>query len=161
MSPDIQQCLTETEACFNLLLPRMDTFSSDYFDVPNSTHCHDNHDNDSHDNHHDDSHSNHDDDSCSNHDNDSAQSDSEEEDWVEVAGPSSSTFSELEGHGITGREFNLTITLPQGKNTLLMEETEDNQSIFESLRGCRILCESTYLPAVNRWLQVIIDCGIQ
>lgn len=139
MSSDIQQCLTELETCFNLLLPRMDTWNSDYFDVddatPNNVHC------------------------SGNHDNDSTESDSEEEDWVEV-GPSTSS-SELEGHGISGREFNLTITLPQGKNTLLLEENEDNQSIFENLRGCHVLCENKYLPTVNRWLQVIIDCGIE
>ena len=152
MRPDIQQCLTETEACFNLLLPRMDTWNNDYFDLDttlNSTHC------------------------DGNHNNDSTDSDSDEEDWVEVEGPSSlegpsssegassSTFAGLEGHGISGREFSLTITLPQGKNTLLLEETEDNQSIFESLRGCHVLCENTYLPAVNKWLRVIIDCGIE
>ena len=141
MSPDIQKCLVEVETCFNLLLPRMDTWNSDYFDMdvtPNSAHC-----------------------SGSNHDDESTQSDdSDAEDWVEVEGPSSST-SGLEGHGISGREFNLTITLPQGKNTLLVEETEDNQSIFESLRGCHVLCSNTYLPIVNKWLQVIIDCGIQ
>ena len=139
MSSDIRQCLTEMETCFNLLLPRMDTWNTDCFDVdlaPNSAQC------------------------SGSHDDDSAQSDdSDEEDWVEV-GPS--TYSAgLEGHGISGREFNLTITLPEGKNTLLLEETEDNQSIFESLRGCHVLCSSTHLPMVNKWLQVIIDCGIQ
>ena len=143
MSPDIHKCLIEIETCFNLLLPRMDTWNSDYFDVdvtPNSAQCSDG----------------------GNHDNDNTQSDdSDEEDWVEVEGPSSSSVSGLEGHGISGREFNLTITLPQGKNTLLVEETEDNQSIFESLRGCHVLCNNTYLPTVNKWLQVIIDCGVQ
>ena len=143
MSPDIQKCLVEIETCFNLLLPRMDTWNSDYFDMDvtlNSAHCSGGGGGD--------------------HDNESAQSDdSDEEDWVEVEGPSSSSRG-LEGHGISGREFNLTITLPQGKSTLLLEETEDNQSIFESLRGCHVLCNNTYLPAVNKWLQVIIDCGI-
>ena len=151
MSPDIQQCLTETEACFNLLLPRMDTWNNDYFNVDstlNSTH------------------------SDGNRDDNSTDSDSDEEDWVEVEQPSSSEgpsssagpssiSAGLEGHGISGREFSLTITLPQGKNTLLLEETEDNQSIFESLKGCHVLCENTYLPTVNKWLRVIIDCGIE
>lgn len=139
MSPDIHQCLTETENCFNLLLPRMDIWNSDYFDVditPNIAHC------------------------DSNYGDDDTQSDSDEEDWVEVEGPSSLSCG-LEGHGISGREFSFTITLPQGKNTLLMEENEDNQSIFESLRGCHVLCENTYLPTVNKWLQVITDCGIE
>lgn len=116
----------------------MDTWNSDHFFVDttlNSVHCNDN------------------------HDDESTDSDSDEEDWVEVEGPSSS--SGLEGHGISGREFNLTITLPQGKNTLLLEETEDNQSIFESLRGCHVLCENTYLPTVNKWLRVISDYGIE
>ena len=137
MSPDIQQCLTEIETCFNLLLPRMDTWNSDYFDVANSAHCNGDH-------------------------NDDSDDSDEEEDWVEVVAPSASSSSGgLEGHGISGREFNLTITLPQGKNTLLLEETEDNQSIFENLRGGHVLCDNTYLPTVNKWLQVIIiDCGI-
>jgi len=118
----------------------MDTWNSDCFDVDttsNSAHY------------------------KGNYDDDNTQSDSDdEEDWVEVEEPSSSS-SGLEGHGVTGREFSLSITLPHGKNTLLLEENEDNQSIFESLRGCYVLCNNTYIPTVNKWLQVTSDCGIE
>ena len=133
ITPDIHHCLSEIDTCFNLLLPRMDTWDSDFFPMesaPNTTCSHDN------------------------------SSDEEEEEWIEVAGPSSSS-SGLEGHGVAGREFSLTITLSQGKNSLLLAETEDNQSIFENLRGSYMLCSNSYLPSVNKWLQVLVrDCVI-
>jgi len=129
-TPDIQHCLTEIETCFNLLLPRMDTWDSDFF--PMETTPNDNHTTDS-----------------------SSDDDDDEEDWIEVAEPSSSSTG-LEGHGVAGREFSLTITLPQGKNSLLLTETEDNQSIFENLKGSYLLCANSYLPSVNKWLQVLV-----
>jgi len=135
ISPDIQHCLTEIEACFNLLLPRMDTWDTDFFPTettPNNDHSSGSHDNNS--------------------------SDDEEEEWIEVAGPSSSS-NDLEGHGVAGREFSLTITLPQGRNSLLLAENEDNQSIFETLRGSYVLCTNNYLPSVNKWLQVLVIFG--
>jgi len=96
----------------------------------------------------------------SKHTTDNSSEDEEEEDWIEVAGPSSSSSTGLEGHGVAGREFSLTITLPQGKNSLLLAETEDNQSIFENLKGSYMLCTNSYLPSVNKWLQVLVIVGL-
>ena len=134
ITPDIQHCLTEIETCFNLLLPRMDTWDNDLFPMETTT--------------------------DSKHTTDNSSEDEEEEDWIEVAGPSSSSSTGLEGHGVAGREFSLTITLPQGKNSLLLAETEDNQSIFENLKGSYMLCTNSYLPSVNKWLQVLVIVGL-
>lgn len=152
MMPEIEHCLQEMTGCFELLLPKPETFfartqtdekeeakEDDHdlaFATASSTTSEDIEERVSSD---DESHEEESGDESDGERSDSR--DSEEEKF-------------LQSHGLVSKGFSLSLTAFNTQSKVNVDETEDTAPIIASLRDdCKLIVQK-FLPAVNRWLKV-------
>ncbi|CAE1319628.1 UVSSA [Acanthosepion pharaonis] len=137
----IDSCLVEAENCFQLLLPTPDSFfipevNTDDDNEPDGT------DEDK-------------DNAESLERENSKSSDSEDNDFEDVA-EGFSTSDLVKDHGLGSATYNLTIDVNSEVN---IKETDDNRDLMNSLKDSYCLICRKYLPTVTRWLQGLSQSG--
>ena len=151
MMPEIEHCLQEMTGCFELLLPKPETFFARTQTEEEEEAKEDDHDvtfatassTTSEDNEERERVSS-DDESHEEESGDGEQSDSRDSEEEKF----------LQSHGLVSKGFSLSLAAFNTQSKVNVDETEDTAPIIASLRDdCKLIVQK-FLPAVNRWLKV-------
>ena len=129
---DIKSCLTEMEACFQILMPKFDFKNGS---IPSSLEEPDISDNEE--------------ESDKGNESSSVDDSDSEIEWEDVGGGGSGDL--LGAHGMLGHGWSLTLDIPK---RVEVQEGEDNDSIVLALRERYKIVTSKYIPSLNKWIEV-------
>eukprot|EP00118_Oscarella_pearsei_P029016 m.3478 g.3478 ORF g.3478 m.3478 type:complete len:706 (+) comp9457_c0_seq1:14-2131(+) len=149
LTPEIEHCLREMNSCFELLLPKPESFFARTENTCPPTEA-------------EEEHLTENEEECSGEvDGEESEGNSSDEGSSGSDDRNTDDLGFLQNHGLVPKGFSLSLAAFETGNKVDVQETEDTAPVIASLKDNYKLIVQKFLPTVTQWLKIVGKCDDQ